>query len=341
MRIARSPSPATFILDLALALRSIDGDDSIVAEQLLSDHSRFQGVISSVFSEATASQDIKYVLQGLEVSAAQSDKLKKLYESFDFEYTKLVLDGLAAFRSDEGLIEQNKAKIVASAQEAARSSNLTYHDQVVSLTAQLFAHWSLTNLNDLIKADDDSSARLSKYLMKPHAAQVIGCWILLNAHNAADFHDIQHHLAELKTGEGKSIVLGVVSTILALWGYTVDVVCYSSYLSQRDSNAFQRMFSEFEVDCWIWYGTLEDLAEKHLGLNYREMAENLIRGSSILPPGKSSWRPSVFQPRHWRHCLSPFGKKAQLAVREATSIFNSACQSFQLPYTLCFIADYL
>ena len=39
----------------------------------------------------------------------------------------------------------------------------------------------------------------------------------------------------MKTGEGKSIILGILAAFFALLGYSVDVICYSPYLSQRDS----------------------------------------------------------------------------------------------------------
>jgi hypothetical protein len=292
-RIALSPCPASFLLDLTLALRSFDGDDAIVAAQLLSDHNRFHGVLSSVFSDATSGQDITYVLKGLELPAIESEKLKKLYGSFDCEYTKFVLDGLTAFRSDEHLLTSMKEQLVDGAKAGAASASIRYEEQVVSLTARLFAHWSLSNLNDLVRAEENVlPGRLSKYLMKPHAAQVIGCWILLNSHTARDFHDLQHRLVELKTGEGKSIVLGVTASILALWGYAVDVVCYSSYLSQRDLNAFRRMFADFEVENLIWYGTIMELFEKHLG-SFRERANQLIGGSSAEPLVREVYRPSV------------------------------------------------
>lgn len=41
------------------------------------------------------------------------------------------------------------------------------------------------------------------------------------------------------TGEGKSVALGATSTLLAILGYNVNVVCYSSYLSNRDRNDFK------------------------------------------------------------------------------------------------------
>jgi len=51
-------------------------------------------------------------------------------------------------------------------------------------------------------------------------------------------NSIKNNLVEIKTGEGKSITLGVVSIIFAIFGYRVNCVCYSKYLSQRDYSSF-------------------------------------------------------------------------------------------------------
>jgi len=47
---------------------------------------------------------------------------------------------------------------------------------------------------------------------------------------------------KVKTGEGKSIMLGILSSFFALLGYNVDVICYSNYLSERDYNDFKNFF---------------------------------------------------------------------------------------------------
>lgn len=49
---------------------------------------------------------------------------------------------------------------------------------------------------------------------------------------------------QIRTGEGKSIILGVMAILLALMGYRIDCVCYSAYLSDRDFNDFKPIFEE-------------------------------------------------------------------------------------------------
>jgi preprotein translocase subunit SecA len=42
---------------------------------------------------------------------------------------------------------------------------------------------------------------------------------------------MRNNLVQIKTGEGKSVTLAVVSMIFALNGFEVKCACYSKYLS--------------------------------------------------------------------------------------------------------------
>jgi hypothetical protein len=46
-----------------------------------------------------------------------------------------------------------------------------------------------------------------------------------------------------------------MSIILALIGFDIYSVCYSSYLSKRDYDDFKRLFEFFEIDKFVNYGT--------------------------------------------------------------------------------------
>jgi hypothetical protein len=70
------------------------------------------------------------------------------------------------------------------------------------------------------------------------------------------------HLAQLKTGQGKSVVLGVLATVLAVSGFHIDCVCYSAYLCERDALDFATVFQIFEVQEMVTYGTFQQLSEK-------------------------------------------------------------------------------
>ncbi len=65
---------------------------------------------------------------------------------------------------------------------------------------------------------------------------------------------------QIKTGEGKSVILGTMSLLLSLMGNEVYCVCYSSYLSIRDYGSFKEMFEAFDVVDKVKYGTFSEIS---------------------------------------------------------------------------------
>ena len=57
----------------------------------------------------------------------------------------------------------------------------------------------------------------------------------------------------MKTGEGKSIILGILVAYFTFKGYNVNFVCYSPYLSERDFKSFENLFKELEIEDKIKY----------------------------------------------------------------------------------------
>ena len=66
---------------------------------------------------------------------------------------------------------------------------------------------------------------------------------------------------QLGTGEGKSVILAVSASIFAILGFDVDIVCYSKYLTERDSKIFKGLFEDLEISKNIKYGTYDTLSE--------------------------------------------------------------------------------
>ena len=50
---------------------------------------------------------------------------------------------------------------------------------------------------------------------------------------------------QVLTGQGKSVLLGMMSLILAIMGHSVTCVCYSDYLSNRDFKDFKDIFEAY------------------------------------------------------------------------------------------------
>ena len=166
----------------------------------------------------------------------------------------------------------------------AQDLAMDYESQLVSLSAHVFAFWSLQSMNSFCQErlnDNDGleNEKSMDFLRKPHAAQVVAVWKMLNFKEPR-YHSVENQLCELKTGEGKSIVLGVTATILAMMGCTVDCVCFSSYLSERDYRDFKDMFRHFGAHGRVNYGTIDDLYSRMVFQENKtsQLAENVLLG---------------------------------------------------------------
>jgi hypothetical protein len=96
------------------------------------------------------------------------------------------------------------------------------------------------------------------------------------------------HLIELKTGEGKSIVLGALATYLAILGFRVDCVCYSRYLSDRDWNAFKGVFELFGVQDRVKYDTFTSLSKRLINsiCDVRQGTRTFLSGDGAVVSGR-------------------------------------------------------
>ena len=78
----------------------------------------------------------------------------------------------------------------------------------------------------------------------------------------------------MKSGEGKSLIIAVVSIIFALLGYEVNCACSNSILSKRDRKKFEKLFNILSVSGNIYYATINDACEKLI--NDKDYIRNMI-----------------------------------------------------------------
>lgn len=133
-------------------------------------------------------------------------------------------------------------------------------------------------------------------LLLPHAVQVLALFRLLRLDCPATWFqqfvskktgisltklELKNHLIQIGTGEGKSIVLGILAIFLARFGYCVDCVCYSKYLSERDYAFFEKIFKNLDVAHKISYSTFAQLASRNINESgdVREGTRRLLDGS--------------------------------------------------------------
>ncbi|WP_265027626.1 OTU domain-containing protein [Wolbachia endosymbiont (group B) of Chorthippus parallelus] len=153
------------------------------------------------------------------------------------------------------------------------------------LLAGLAAVWSIQQSKDITSTGSTGKS------LKPHCIQILCILRLLSVDK--DSKGVDKHLAQVLTGQGKSLVLGLLSSLLVLTGHKVRTVCYSEYLATRDQQDFNGFFKEFGIGDKITYGTFEEMANevinpevngKKQGL--RELVEGLILNHSAEQSGQ-------------------------------------------------------
>ncbi|XP_039429564.1 uncharacterized protein LOC120412980 [Culex pipiens pallens] len=120
---------------------------------------------------------------------------------------------------------------------------------LLEILAGLGAVWALHASKDV--------ASTGQYL-KPHCIQVLGVLRLLSADD--NRQAVQNHLAQVLTGQGKSLVLAMAACVLALCGHSVVILCYSEYLASRDQQDFEDFYNYFWVRTSISYKTFKTAA---------------------------------------------------------------------------------
>ena len=258
-------------------------DSSGTGAAVVAEHAGFRGVRISAFNELTQKFDENYVLDRIEIKDSDdpnenllsgvrnffipNDKLKKklkaIYNEFRSKYQSLV-ENFLTHDYDEtsvALVSKIKSEVMLSASMPSDGNSLwnaAVATATPSLIAHIFALWSLEHSQEFFQATDVNDR--NSFLMQPHAAQVISIFRLLCLD--MDTASLQNGLAEIGTGEGKSITLAVVAIVLALVGYDVSVSSYSTLLSDRDYRDFKGMFQLLGLEDRIHYGTFNTLCDQ-------------------------------------------------------------------------------
>ena len=82
---------------------------------------------------------------------------------------------------------------------------------------------------------------------RPHPVQIAGAEVLLSG-----------RLAEMNTGEGKTLVAAMAATAMSATGAAVHVVSTNDYLAKRDCEEMQPLFSYFGLSAGFVIGGMED-----------------------------------------------------------------------------------
>ena len=148
------------------------------------------------------------------------------------------------FRKTAKIIEQKiseYSKLDDSAQEALQAQ------LQIDLRASGFTKHNLTQAFALISLEVDKIFGFSL-----HQEQLYCAWVLLHG-----------QLAEMATGEGKSITAALTATVAALAGAPVHVITTNDYLVERDATSMQPLFEQFGLTCSFVSAELEEEERRH------------------------------------------------------------------------------
>ena len=262
---------------------------------------QFQEHRANKFTESTAKATPKWCIRELarlnEFTDKETTELSSAWDTYTARHTCLI---------KEHFYTRDLPALARDIAASAAGHNLA------KTVAGICAVWSLA-----------SCPEGSDGMMKPHCVQILAIFRLIGVEQgvslATEYVErgkrgmrralpaignllgqanlTSSHLVQVKTGEGKSVILGVLATLLAILGCDVDCVCYSSYLSRRDYESFKRVFDAFGVGGAISYDTFNQLAEKSINKdgNVRQLTDMALGKRDLDPPsGGSGWeRPKM------------------------------------------------
>jgi len=217
------------------------------------------------------------------------------YEAFEREFDR----SFAAWYSG-GLTLETLAERVVDLASSLTPCEVGRWTQAVRnalpvLLGQIFAYFTISrsgqSYKHVVGDAQDESDLAEGVLLKAHNIQILTILRLLGYDSCATETDLASHLMQIRTGEGKSIILGACSALLALLGFRVRCVCYSDFLSHRDYSLFENLFTAFGITKRVVYSKITKFSEDAVATkgDIRQLILDLIEGMSL---DTSSGRPS-------------------------------------------------
>eukprot|EP01088_Endostelium_zonatum_P000651 TRINITY_DN108_c0_g1_i1.p1 TRINITY_DN108_c0_g1~~TRINITY_DN108_c0_g1_i1.p1 ORF type:complete len:2468 (-),score=279.40 TRINITY_DN108_c0_g1_i1:30-7379(-) len=236
----------------------LDSDGSRLAQEITQTYSAFSQVQVQKWMKSTEQQDIGYSVEKFRTVEMTDTGLGKMIRGWLQEtFGKSPVQHYGAFVSKFRELVETNANLSNPYQSLVNKTRTLlkckFENNFVEILANIFACWSLLKSNvDVTNREADNSSYL-----QPHPVQFLTLCKMMEKHG----EQFQNQLVEIPTGEGKSLVFSVMSLIFALLNYDVHCICYSSYLSQRDYAAFEKLFDLFEVKDRIRYSTVYEMCK--------------------------------------------------------------------------------
>ena len=328
----RSDWGYSYLFELGLSFHkgdeSLDEDEKRVAQTLVSEFSHFKEVMTMVWNEETAQKPVEETvddIDGEQRDATSSSiaidraSLLQTFHAFDAEYKNL----LGTYLKEDADKNRLAKKAIALARTIGPlCCDSGWDDSVKAklphLLAAVFALFTILKSGESfarIQKSKDAHRIGEKLLMKPHNVQVLTLLHLLGCGKASMDTSLESKLMQIRTGEGKSIILGAAAAILGLLGFKVRCVCYSEYLSSRDYTLFSEVFDYLDLKEFVKYSKITTLSEDTTATkgDIRGLTERLLR--QCLPPAQYKTPAGT----HRALLPMPSGKKDQRKPTGSTS----------------------
>ena len=289
-----------FVFDLGLSLQkgenTNDDDEVRIAQNLVTEFGHFREVLTMVWNEETIQkppEDTVGDIRGDSLDektldatplCVDSDDLLELFFDFESEYKSLLGEYLSP-GADLNALVQKTLDIVDEMKPLSCDNGFGNGTKrkLPKIMSGIFALFTVLKSGDSYnRLEEASDGHLrSKLLMKPHNIQIMTLLCMFGC-GTSNSSSLRSQLMQIRTGEGKSMILGAAAAIFGLLGFQVRCVCYSEYLSNRDYELFRDVFGRFGLLKSINYSMITTLSEETTAAkgNIREMTLSLMRGNT-------------------------------------------------------------
>ena len=277
-----------YIFQLGLSLQNgeySNEEDEHVARVIVSEFQCFKDVTTMVWNEEVLQKPAEDTIQDIYTEGtttaikefAHNGPLLQAFNQFQEHYST----ALSQYLSVDAELDELISQILQVAQQIGDCQTNLWEGEVKAkiplLLALVFAHFTVLKSGDGFQRLDDDGGGNENLLLKPHQIQIMSILCMLSC-DRNDTGTLCSRLMQVRTGEGKSIILGATATILALLKFQVRCVCYSEYLSERDYDLFRDIFEQLGIVHQIRYSKITTLSEEQTAAkgDIRRMTQDLI-----------------------------------------------------------------
>lgn len=289
----------SFLFEFGLSMQkgddSTDDDEKRIAQMTVAEFDHFKEVLTMCWNQETSHKPVEDVVVEMtgdnRLSSKSTEKMNidqdELIESFnvyDTQYKSLLAEYIKPEADLPDLVK--KTKFLAQKLQPISCDKMWTNEEkghIPVLLAGVFSLFTILKSGasfNRIEEAGGSTTFGEQLLMKPHNIQVLTLLYVFGCGKGPQ-SSIESQLMQIRTGEGKSMILGAAATMLALLGFRVRTVCYSEYLSSRDFHLFEEVFQKFGVLDLVSYSKITTFAEDSTASkgNIRDLTESLLRGN--------------------------------------------------------------